>query len=29
MSGGRVGMIVDGSTQNTELTINPLGARRR
>jgi hypothetical protein len=25
MSGGRVGIIVDGSTQNTELTINPLG----
>jgi hypothetical protein len=25
MSGGRVGIIVDGSTPNTELTINPLG----
>ena len=25
MSGGRVGIIVDGSTQNTDLTINPLG----
>jgi hypothetical protein len=25
MSGGRIGIIVDGSTQNTELTINPLG----
>ena len=25
MSGGRVGIIVDGSTQNTELAINPLG----
>jgi hypothetical protein len=25
MSGGRVGIIVDGSTANTELTINPLG----
>ena len=25
MSGGRVGIVVDGSTQNTELTINPLG----
>src|SRR5262249_33580032 len=25
MPGGRVGIIVDGSTQNTELTINPLG----
>ncbi len=25
MSDGRVGLIVDGSTQNTELTINPLG----
>jgi hypothetical protein len=25
MSGGRVGIIVDGSTQNTELSINPLG----
>ncbi len=26
MSGGKVGIIVDGSTQNTELTINPAGA---
>src|SRR5262249_37304038 len=25
MSGGRVGIIVDGSTPNVELTINPLG----
>jgi hypothetical protein len=25
MSGGRVGIIVDGSTQNSELAINPLG----
>lgn len=25
MPGGRVGLIVDGSTPNTELTINPLG----
>jgi hypothetical protein len=25
MAGGRVGIIVDGSTPNTELTINPLG----
>jgi hypothetical protein len=25
MSGGRVGIIVDGSTSNTDLTINPLG----
>jgi len=25
MSDGRVGIIVDGSTQNTDLTINPLG----
>jgi hypothetical protein len=25
MSAGRVGLIVDGSTQNTDLTINPLG----
>ena len=25
MSGGRVGIIVDGSTPNTDLTINPLG----
>ena len=25
MPGGRVGIIVDGSTQNTELAINPLG----
>ncbi|MGO9913160.1 MAG: hypothetical protein ACLQIB_00375 [Isosphaeraceae bacterium] len=25
MPGGRVGIIVDGSTSNTELTINPLG----
>ena len=25
MAGGRVGIIVDGSTQNTELAINPLG----
>src|SRR5262249_34551720 len=25
MPGGRVGIIVDGSTPNTELTINPLG----
>jgi hypothetical protein len=25
MSGGRVGIIVDGSTANTDLTINPLG----
>lgn len=29
MSGGRVGLIVDGSTQNTELSINPLGSPRR
>jgi hypothetical protein len=29
MSGGRVGLIVDGSTQNTELTINPLGQAQR
>ena len=29
MSGGRVGIIVDGSTQNTELTINPLGQQQR
>ena len=29
MSGGRVGIIVDGSTQNTELTINPLGLPQR
>ena len=29
MSGGRVGIIVDGSTQNTELTINPLGEQQR
>ncbi len=29
MSGGRVGLIVDGSTQNTELTINPLGQQQR
>jgi hypothetical protein len=28
MPGGRVGIIVDGSTQNTELTINPLGQRQ-
>ncbi len=25
MPGGRVGIIVNGSTQNTDLTINPLG----
>ncbi len=25
MPGGRVGLILDGTTQNTELTINPLG----
>ena len=29
MSGGRVGIIVDGSTQNTELTINPLGQAQK
>jgi hypothetical protein len=29
MSGGRVGIIVDGSTQNTELSINPLGQPQR
>jgi hypothetical protein len=29
MPGGRVGIIVDGSTQNTELTINPLGQQQR
>jgi hypothetical protein len=29
MSGGRVGIIVDGSTPNTELTINPLGLPQR
>jgi len=29
MSDGRVGLIVDGSTQNTELTINPLGEPQR
>jgi hypothetical protein len=29
MPGGRVGLIVDGSTQNTELTINPLGQQQR
>ena len=29
MSGGRVGIIVDGSTSNTDLTINPLGDPRR
>jgi len=29
MSGGRVGIIVDGSTQNTDLTINPLGEPQR
>jgi hypothetical protein len=29
MSGGRIGLIVDGSTQNTELTINPLGQQQR
>jgi hypothetical protein len=28
MPGGRVGIIVDGSTPNTELTINPLGQRQ-
>jgi len=28
MPGGRVGIIVDGSTSNTELTINPLGQRQ-
>ena len=28
MSGGRIGIIVDGSTQNTELTINPLGEQQ-
>lgn len=25
MSGGRIGLIIDGSTPNTEVTINPLG----
>jgi hypothetical protein len=25
MTGGRVGLIIDGSTQNTDVTINPLG----
>jgi hypothetical protein len=29
MSNHRVGIIVDGSTQNTELTINPLGQQQR
>jgi hypothetical protein len=29
MPGRRVGLIVDGSTQNTELTINPLGQQQR
>ena len=29
MSGGRVGIIVDGSTLNTELAINPLGLPQR
>jgi hypothetical protein len=29
MSGGRTGIIVDGSTQNTELSINPLGLQQR
>jgi hypothetical protein len=29
MSGGRVGLIVDGSTQNTELAINPLGSPQK
>jgi hypothetical protein len=29
MPGHRVGLIVDGSTQNTELTINPLGQQQR
>jgi hypothetical protein len=29
MSNGRVGIIVDGSTPNTELTINPLGQAQR
>jgi hypothetical protein len=29
MPGHRVGIIVDGSTQNTELTINPLGQQQR
>jgi hypothetical protein len=29
MPGGKVGIIVDGSTQNTELTINPLGQSQR
>ena len=29
MPGGKVGIIVDGSTQNTELTINPLGQQQR
>jgi len=29
MSGGRVGIIVDGSTSNTDLTINPLGEPQR
>jgi hypothetical protein len=28
MPGGRVGIIVDGSTPNTDLTINPLGQRQ-
>jgi len=29
MAGGKVGIIVDGSTQNTDLTINPLGQSQR
>jgi len=29
MPGNKVGIIVDGSTQNTELTINPLGQQQR
>jgi len=29
MSGGRVGIIIDGSTSNTDLTINPLGEPQR
>jgi hypothetical protein len=29
MSGGRVGIIVDGATANTDLTINPLGQPQR
>ncbi len=29
MPGGRVGLIIDGSTTNTDLTINPLGQAQR